>query len=116
MQVITVLAWYALAALAEIGGCFAFWSWLRLQKSAGWIIPGVILLIVFATALTRVDAAQYAGRTYAAYGGIYILASVLWLWCAEGAQPDRWDGLGAVLCLLGAGVILWVTSWPSCST
>ena len=100
------LLWYLLAALFEIGGCFAFWTWLRLHKSPLWTIPGLVALMLFATVLTRVDAAA-AGRAYAAYGGIYILSSLLWLWSVEGVPPDRWDVLGASVCLLGAGVILW---------
>jgi small multidrug resistance family-3 protein len=97
--------WYALAALGEIGGCFAFWAWLRLQKSGLSVFPGIAALIVFAVALTRVEAA-HAGRAYAAYGGVYIVASILWLRIIEGVAPDRWDVLGAVISLVGAGVIL----------
>jgi len=99
------LVWFALAAAAEIAGCFAFWAWLRKDASPWWLLPGVASLILFAWALTRVDAA-YAGRAYAAYGGVYILASLLWLWRLEGVRPDRWDIAGAVLCLTGAAVIL----------
>lgn len=101
----TTVGWYALAALAEIGGCFAFWAWLRLGQSALWAAPGVASLILFAIALTRIDV-DYAGRAYAAYGGVYIAASLLWLWIAEGKTPDRWDLAGATLCLCGACVIL----------
>lgn len=96
---------YMLAALAEIAGCFAFWAWLRLDKSPLWLVPGVISLILFAWALTRVEA-DFAGRAYAAYGGVYILASLMWMWLVEGTRPDQWDGIGAVLCLAGALVIL----------
>ncbi|MCK9240266.1 YnfA family protein [Desulfocurvus sp.] len=96
---------YILAAFAEIGGCFAFWAWLRLGRSPLWLMPGMASLALFAWALTRVDA-DFAGRAYAAYGGVYILASLGWLWAVEGARPDRWDALGAALCLLGAAVIL----------
>jgi small multidrug resistance family-3 protein len=103
----TSLAWYVLAALSEISGCFAFWAWLRMHKNALWIIPGVGALIVFALALTRIDTA-HAGRGYAAYGGIYILASIFWLWRVEGVAPDRWDMIGAGISLAGAGVILFV--------
>lgn len=99
------LAWYLLAALGEIGGCFTFWAWLRLSKSPLWAIPGIAALVIFAVALTRIDAAA-AGRAYAAYGGIYILSSVVWLRLVEGVRPDRWDLLGAGICLLGAAVIL----------
>jgi len=96
---------YAGAALGEIAGCFAFWAWLRLDKSPLWVLPGLASLAVFAYLLTRIDAA-FAGRTYAAYGGVYIVASLLWLWLAEGQRPDRWDSLGAVIVLFGACVIL----------
>ena len=96
---------YILAAAAEIGGCFAFWGWLRLGKPVWWTIPGAVLLIVFALLLTRVDA-DHAGRSFAAYGGVYIAASVAWLWLVEKRTPDHWDLLGAVVCLLGAAIIL----------
>lgn len=99
------LLWYLLAAFGEIAGCFAFWAWLRLGKSPIWVVPGVVSLVMFAMALTRVDASA-AGRAYAAYGGIYILSSLLWLWAVERTSPDRWDVLGAVICLGGAAVIL----------
>ncbi|SDH39122.1 YnfA family protein [Roseospirillum parvum] len=94
-----------LAALAEIAGCFSFWAWLRLGKSALWLVPGVFSLVLFAWLLTRIDA-DFAGRAYAAYGGVYIATSLVWLWAVEGVRPDRWDGLGGALCLLGAAVIL----------
>lgn len=96
---------YATAAVGEIAGCFAFWAWLRLDKSAWWAVPGTLSLVVFAILLTRIDVAL-AGRAYAAYGGIYITASLLWLWLIEGSRPDRWDVIGAAICLVGAAVIL----------
>jgi small multidrug resistance family-3 protein len=96
---------FAAAAVAEIAGCFAFWVWWRLDKSPLWLAPGVISLIAFAwiLALAPVDA---AGRAYAAYGGIYIAASLLWLWAIEGVRPDRFDFMGAATCILGASLIL----------
>ncbi len=96
---------YSAAAVAEIGGCFAFWAWLRLGRSVYWIFPGLVSLIVFALLLTRIES-MFAGRTFAAYGGVYIAASVIWLWVVEGQRPDRWDVLGSVICLVGAGIIL----------
>jgi small multidrug resistance family-3 protein len=96
---------YASAALAEIAGCFAFWAWLRLEKSPIWLIPGLISLAVFAYLLTLVDSAA-AGRAYAAYGGVYIAASLVWLWAVERVAPDRWDLIGAAICLGGAAIIL----------
>ena len=96
---------YALAALAEIAGCFAFWAWIRLDRSPLWIAPGVVSLALFAYLLTRVDS-EAAGRAYAAYGGVYIVASILWLWLVEHRTPDRWDIIGASVCLVGAAIIL----------
>jgi small multidrug resistance family-3 protein len=100
----TVFA-YIGAAVTEIAGCFAFWGWLRLSKPIWWLVPGVLSLATFAYLPTLVESAA-AGRTYAAYAGVYIVASLLWLWVVEGARPDRWDILGAVVCLVGATVIL----------
>ena len=94
-----------LAALAEIAGCFAFWAWLRLGQSPIVLSPGLASLTAFAFLLTRIDSA-FAARTYAGYGGIYIVASLCWLWGIEGQTPDRWDVIGATLCLAGALVIL----------
>jgi small multidrug resistance family-3 protein len=96
---------YLAAALVEIAGCFAVWAWLRNGRSALWLVPGIASLILFAFLLTRVDTA-FAGRAYAAYGGVYIAASLLWLWLVEGAAPDRWDLIGAALCIAGALVII----------
>ena len=102
----TTLYWYAGAALEEISGCFAFWAWLRLGRSARWTVLGMVSLLVFALLLARTETA-FAGRAYAAYGGVYIAASLLWLRGVEQIHPDRWDWLGAGLCLVGAAVILW---------
>ena len=96
---------FAAAALAEIAGCFAFWAWWRLDRPALWLLPGVASLIAFAWLLTLVDTGA-AGRTFAAYGGIYIVASLTWLWAVEGVRPDRFDLIGAAICLVGASVIL----------
>ena len=76
------LAIYIGAALAEIAGCFAVWAWMRQAPS------------------------DFAGRAYAAYGGVYIAASLLWLWLIEKQRPDTWDLTGAAICLIGAAVIL----------
>jgi small multidrug resistance family-3 protein len=97
---------YVAAASAEIAGCYCVWAWLRLGRSALWLGPGVVSLAAFAWLLTLSPADQ-AGRAYAAYGGVYIAASLFWLWAAEGRRPDAWDALGAGMCLIGAAVILW---------
>ena len=65
----TSFYFYTAAAVAEIGGCFAFWAWLRLGKSVYWILPGIVSLVVFAVLLTRIEMI-FAGRTFAAYGSV----------------------------------------------
>lgn len=97
---------YIAAALAEIAGCFAFWAWLRLDGPIWLLVPGIASLCLFPWLLTLIDQDQ-AGRTYAAYGGVYIVSALMWLWLAEGVRPDRWDVLGDAVSLLGAAIILW---------
>ena len=97
--------YYALAAVAEIAGCFAFWAWLKLDRSPLWLVPGMASLALFAYLLTRVES-DAAGRAYATYGGVYISASILWLWLVEQKAPDRWDLIGTAICLSGAALIL----------
>ncbi|SHO60934.1 small multidrug resistance family-3 protein [Pseudoxanthobacter soli DSM 19599] len=99
------IAIFALAAFFEIAGCFAVWQVVRLGRPALWLLPGLAALAVFAWLLTRTDA-EFAGRAYAAYGGVYIAASLIWLWLVEGRAPDRWDIGGAALAVVGAGVVL----------
>ena len=81
-----------------------FYLTIRLRKSNWWLLPGVALLAVFAWLLT-LNPIEGAGRVYAAYGGIYIAASLLWLCFIEKQTPDRWDLIGSLLCLAGAFVI-----------
>ena|SRR5690625_2317162 len=105
MTAVSTLSIYAAAAVAEIGGCFAAWAWLRLGASALWLVPGIASLAVFAWLLTLAPL-DFAGRAYAAYGGVYIAASLVWLWAVEGQRPDAWDLTGALVCLSGAGIML----------
>ena len=96
---------YLAAALAEIAGCFAVWAYIRKGASIWWLVPGALALAAFAYLLTRVDS-SHAGRAFAAYGGVYIAASLAWMWAVEGAKPDRWDIIGAAVCIGGAAVII----------
>lgn len=102
--------WFLLAAVFEIGGCYAFYLWLRLGKSAWWIVPALLSLTLFGLLLTRVEAA-YAGRAYAAYGGIYVIASLGWLALVEKARPLPSDWLGAAFCVVGASIVLFGPRW-----
>ena len=101
------LAVYVAAAAAEIAGCFAFWAVVRNGAPAWWVVPGLLSLALFGWLLTRVDV-DFAGRAYAVYGGIYIAASLAWLWCVEGRMPDRWDLVGAGVAITGALIILYM--------
>ncbi|MGO4852268.1 YnfA family protein [Phaeovulum sp. W22_SRMD_FR3] len=105
MTAVPALALYAIAALAEIAGCFAVWAWMRQGASAFWLLPGLLSLAAFAWLLSW-SPSEAAGRAYAAYGGVYIMASLVWLWVVEGRRPDVWDVTGAVVCLIGGGIIL----------
>jgi small multidrug resistance family-3 protein len=107
----TNLLAFGIAAVLEIAGCYAFWVWLRRDGSPLMIGLGVASLAGFAIALTRVDAA-FAGRAYAAYGGIYIVASLVWLWMIEGQRPSGSDLAGAALALAGALVIIGLAPRP----
>ena len=108
----TSLAIFALAAFFEIAGCFAFWIWLRRGVTPFIALLGIASLIGFAVTLTRVDSA-FAGRAYAAYGGVYIAASLVWLWAAEGQRPTLTDLIGATLAVIGALVIVGFASRPN---
>lgn len=96
---------FLVAAILEIAGCFAFWAWLRQGRSVFVAAVGVVSLIGFAVVLTRVDS-LFAGRAYAAYGGIYIAASLAWLWLVEGQRPTAPDLIGAAVAIIGAVVVI----------
>ena len=97
---------YVLAALLEIGGCFAVWQVLRQGVAKLWLLPGAMALAGFAWLLAHSEQA-FAGRAYAAYGGVYVACCLLWLWAIEGSVPTRTDLFGVVLVLAGAEVIVW---------
>ena len=101
----TNVAFFVLAAVLEIAGYFAFWVWVRRGVAPWVVVLGIASLVGFALALTRVDSA-FAGRAYAAYGGIYIATSLAWLWVVERQVPTRADVLGAALAIAGALVII----------
>lgn len=96
---------YVAAAFFEIFGCYAFWLVYKEGKNLAWILLGVASLLAFAWVLTRVEG-DFAGRAYAAYGGVYIFASLFWLIGVEKATLTRWDGIGALLSVIGAIVIM----------
>ena len=102
---------YALAALCEIAGCYSLWAVIKLHRSALWLAPGAVSLGLFAWLLTLIDSSA-AGRAFAAYGAIYIAASLVWLWAVEKQRPDLYDLGGLVLCLAGSALILFAPRHP----
>ena len=109
-EMLTSLLAFAAAAILEIAGCYAVWMWLRLGRSPLWLAPGVLSLALFAVSLTRVRS-EFAGRAFAAYGGVYIAASLLWGRFVEGRKMDASDLIGAAFCFAGAAVILVGRRW-----
>nr|WP_246043441.1 YnfA family protein [Aquitalea aquatilis] len=99
-----LLLLFGLTALAEITGCYLPWLWLKQQGSIWLLLPAAFSLLLFVWLLTLHPAA--AGRVYAAYGGVYVVVALLWLWLVDGVRPGMWDLLGALLALLGMGVIM----------
>ena len=91
-------------AMAEIGGCYLVYLWLRKDGSAWLLIPGALCLALFAWLLTLHP--QAAGRVYAAYGGVYVAMALVWLWLVEGNAPDRWDWIGASVAVVGMAIIM----------
>jgi small multidrug resistance family-3 protein len=103
MMIVRTLALFLMTAVAEIVGCYLPYLWLREGKPAWLLVPAALSLIAFAGLLTLHPAA--AGRTYAAYGGVYVSVSIGWLWLIEKQTPTARDLLGVALCLVGMVVI-----------
>ena len=102
-MVMKTIGLFVLTAVTEIVGCYLPYLWLRHGRSAWLLIPSLISLGIFAWLLTLHPTA--AGRTYAAYGGVYVSVAVLWLWIVEKQRPDHWDLIGSAVCLIGMAII-----------
>ncbi|MDQ2651936.1 MAG: YnfA family protein [Chloroflexota bacterium] len=110
MKFLPALGLFILTAVAEIIGCYLPWLWLKRGASPWVLVPAALSLTVFVWLLTLHPHA--AGRTYAAYGGVYVAVAVLWLWAADGIRPDRWDIIGSAVALTGMAIILWAPRAP----
>ena len=97
---------FVLAGLCEIGGGYLVWQYLREGKPIGYGIMGAINLILYGVIPTF--QLTHFGRVYAAYGGMFIVLSLLWGWGFDSNRPDRYDTIGAVLCIVGMAVIMYV--------
>ncbi|MEW6296336.1 MAG: YnfA family protein [Thermodesulfobacteriota bacterium] len=98
---------FLLAGLCEIGGGWLVWQWLREGRGSVWGVCGAVVLTLYGIIPTFQPA--HFGRVYAAYGGFFIVLSLLWGWGLDGDVPDRFDVLGALLSLFGVAVIMY---WP----
>lgn len=98
---------FVLAALAEIGGAWLIWQGVREHRGVLWIAAGIIALGAYGFVATLQPDANF-GRILAAYGGIFVAGSLAWGMVVDGFRPDRWDTIGAAICLLGVAVIMYV--------
>ena len=103
MYAVRTVGLFLLTAVAEIVGCYLAYLWRRQHYSAWILLPAGVSLAAFAWLLTLHPTA--AGRTYAAYGGVYVATAMAWLWIVEGTRPDRWDLVGAAVCIAGMAII-----------
>ena len=104
MSALQTLLLFIATAVAEIVGCYLPWLWLKKNGSPWLLLPAAFSLGLFAWLLILHP--QAAGRTYAAYGGVYIAVALLWLWLVDGIRPTLWDGLGATVALAGMAIIM----------
>lgn len=103
MFLLKTLLLFGLTAGAEITGCYLTYLWLRRGQVPWLLVPAAVSLGTFAWLLTLHPFA--AGRTYAAYGGVYVASALLWLWLVDGVRPDRWDLIGAAVSIGGMAII-----------
>lgn len=99
------IGFFILAGLLEIGGGYLMWLWLR-EKWAWWVgALGAFLIILYGVVPTLQPASF--GRVYAAYGGVFVVLSIIWGWTIDGIKPDSWDIIGGLICMFGVGVIMY---------
>ncbi|MGH1600770.1 YnfA family protein [Campylobacter majalis] len=103
---IVEIIFYIVAGFFEILGCFMFWEYFKNDKPVWFLAIGVASLMLFAFVLTRVES-EFAGRAYAAYGGIYIICSLLWLNFVEKQSFSKFDLIGSAIALCGALIIIY---------
>ena len=107
MGVARTIALFVVAAIAEIGGAWLIWQGVREERGVAWIGAGVAALGAYGFVATLQEESHF-GRILAAYGGIFVAESLAWGIVADGFRPDRWDYLGATICLVGVAVIMFV--------
>jgi len=103
LSALRTIALFVVTALAEVTGCYLPYLWLRKGRSPLLLAPAALALAAFAWLLSLQPSA--AGRTYAAYAGVYVAVALAWLWAVEAQRPDRWDLVGAAVALAGMSII-----------
>ena len=106
MQVVQSLLLFVLAGLAEIGGGYLVWLWLKDGRGLLLGLLGGLVLFLYGVLPTLQPEGSF-GRIYAAYGGIFVVMATLWGWGVDGIRPDRFDVIGAAVCLVGVGIVMW---------
>jgi small multidrug resistance family-3 protein len=106
MSVARSLLLFVVAAVAEIGGAWLVWQGVRENRGAAWVGAGIVALGAYGFVATLQNDNHF-GRILAAYGGIFVAGSLVWGVVADGFRPDRYDLVGAAICLLGVGVIMY---------
>lgn len=105
MSLAKTIALFVAAALAEIGGAWLVWQGVREHRGVAWIGAGIVALAAYGFIATLQDDANF-GRILAAYGGIFVAGSLAWGIVVDGFRPDRYDYVGAAVCLVGVGLIM----------
>ncbi|MEO3807986.1 YnfA family protein [Sphaerisporangium sp. B11E5] len=106
MTIVRSLLLFVLAALAEIGGAWLVWQGVREQRGLLWIGAGFVALGLYGLVATFQPDAAF-GRVLAAYGGVFVAGSLVWGVVVDGFRPDRWDVVGAAVCVVGVLVIMY---------
>jgi len=107
MLIVKSLSLFVVAGLCEIGGGYLVWLWLRESRNIWYGIAGAAVLILYGI-IPTFQPANF-GRVYAAYGGVFVILSILWGWKIDNVSPDRFDVLGGLICLVGVAVVMY---WP----
>jgi len=106
-MIVKSLLFFILAGICEIGGGYLVWVWLREGKNIWFGITGAIVLMLYGVIPTLQPQSANFGRVYAAYGGIFIVLSILWGWKIDGILPDKFDLIGGSIALIGALIIIY---------
>jgi small multidrug resistance family-3 protein len=104
-RLLLIVGLFVLAGLCEIGGGYLVWGWMREHRPVAWALIGALVLAAYGVVAALQPISEF-GRVYAAYGGVFIALALLWGVLVDGFRPDRWDLLGASICVVGVLVMV----------